>query len=322
MQALQDHRLAAFAGLGAAMLAIEWGVTRTAAFTHGRVVPVAVLFDLVVVLPLLFVLVVLRPSRRPVFAATPVLALGGTFAGLLLAGHPGMKGLLQVSGAVVEVAMVVLLVRRLRGAARQFGSTAGDDLLVRIGALTDPVLRVLGAELAVVHYAFAGPFLRPRRTEHEFAYTAESGAGGLLLGVGMLILFEGIAVHFLLAAWSPRVAWIHAGLGAYSLLWLAAAYQAARLRPVVLTPDRLLVRTSLLWAAAVPRAAIVSVTPVDGVARERETLRAAFGTAPNLLLSLSEPVKARGLLGLERTVSRIALHVDEPARLARALFRE
>jgi len=297
------------------MLLVEWGVTRTAMFARGNVVPAAVFVDLVVVLPLLFVLLVLRPAGRPPLEATPVLALGGTVAGALLAGHPGTRVLLQAGGVLAEVAVLTLLVRRLRGAAHQLRSTDGDDVLARVGALTDPVLRVLGAELAVVYYAFAGPFLRPRRVEGAFPYTEESGAGGLLLGAGLLVVCEGIGVHFLLAAWSVRLAWIHAGLNLYTLVWFTAAYHAARLRPVSLSPDRLLIRTSLLWTVAIPRTAIDAVTPIDGTPPGKGILRAAFGAPPNLLLSLREPVKARGLLGLERSVSRVALYVDEPARL-------
>jgi hypothetical protein len=104
------------------------------------------------------------------------------------------------------------------------------------------------------------------------------------------------------------------------LLWLVAAYQAARLRPVLVTADTLLVRASLLWTAAVPRAAIASVTDVVEAPRGRGgVLEAALGTAPVLLVTLSVPVEAQGLMGLRRTVTRIALHVDDPAGLRAAL---
>jgi hypothetical protein len=50
-----------------------------------------------------------------------------------------------------------------------------------------------------------------------------------------------------------------------------------------------------------------------------EVLRAAFGTSPELLVTLTEPLPARGLLGIQRRVTGIALYLDEPDRPVAAL---
>jgi hypothetical protein len=180
------------------------------------------------------------------------------------------------------------------------------------------VLRLLGVELAVIYYAFS----RPRRrapVAGELSYTEKSGVGGLLLGLGLLVAMEGLSVHLLLRGWSTRAAWVHAGLNVYALVWLVAAFRAARLRPLVLSPARLLVRTSLFWTVAIPREHIASVAFIEEMPRGKGVLRAAFGAAPNLLLTLSEQVQARGPLGIERSVARVALYVDEPEQLEAAL---
>ncbi len=52
--------------------------------------------------------------------------------------------------------------------------------------------------------------------------------------------------------------------------------------------------------------------------REKGAVRAALGTAP-VLLTLTRPVVARGPFGIHRSVRRIALYVDGPARLKAAL---
>jgi hypothetical protein len=108
-------------------------------------------------------------------------------------------------------------------------------------------------------------------------------------------------------------------LSVYTLLWLAAAFQAARLRPVVVSEDQLLVRSSLLWTVEVPRDAIECVRAVDDAPRDKRVLRAALGTSPVLLVTLKRPVRALGPFGTHRTVDAIALYVDEPARLRAAL---
>jgi hypothetical protein len=316
---LQARKVRVFAAFAAAGVCVEWAITRTAAFHRGPAVPFAVLFDLVVVLPLLFAAVVLRPARRPLVDAAPVLAVGAFVAGALLATRADVRVALHLAGAAAELAVLTLFARRVRKAATELRTAGRDDLLLQTAALTDPVLRIAGAELVVLYYALVGPFVRRPPRPNDFTYREESGLGGLLFALGLVTAMEGLAVHLLLHAWSARAAWVLAALSAYGLLWLLAAFQAARLRPVTLSDDCLLVRTSLLWTAAVPRDSIGSVAAISEIEREKGTLHAALGTAPVLLLTLTRPVVARGPLGLHRSVRRIALYVDEPARLQAAL---
>jgi hypothetical protein len=159
---------------------------------------------------------------------------------------------------------------------------------------------------------------RPLRAG-EFAYTEQSGLGGLLLGLGLLLSVEGLAAHFLVYAFCPRAAWVLAASNVYALVWLAAAYQAARLRPVSLTDERLVVRTSLLWTVDVPRELLAAVSLTDPGRRGRGVLRAAVGIAPAVWITLARPVTARGPFGVRRRVTTLALYVDEPMRLAAAL---
>jgi len=307
-----------FALLAAAVMAVEWAIAHAPALQHVRLVPFAVLLDLVVVLPLVFALAVLRPAGRPVLDASWVFALGALVAGVLLASRPEVHAPLAMVGAMSEVLIVVGIVRRVRALAKHEGPKS-DDFLLRMQALPDVLSRAVGAELAVFHYGLLGPRIRRATRAGEFAYTETSGFGGVLLMLGVVAVSEGIAVHFVLMEYAPRAAWVHLAVNVYGLLWLVAAYQAARLRPVVVTEDTLLVRASLLWTAEVPRAAIASVTDVVEAPRGRGVLKAALGTTPVLLVTLSAPIEARGLMGLRRQVTRIALHVDDPAGLRAAL---
>src|SRR4051812_18111739 len=106
MTAIRNHRGAVFAALAALVLAVEWTVTRSAAFARGGAVPVAVFADVVLGLPLLFGLVVLRPAGRPVLDVAPVLALGVLIAGVLLGTRPETRTLVRVFGPLSEVAVV------------------------------------------------------------------------------------------------------------------------------------------------------------------------------------------------------------------------
>ena len=243
MAGLPARRLLPFAAFATLAVCTEWMITRTATFQRGPVVPRAVLFDLVVVLPLLFAAVVLRPARRPLLDAAPVLALGAFVAATLLATRTDLRIPLRVTGAVAELAVLTLLVRRVRKATSELRGAASDNLLLQVGSLTDPVLRIAGAEFLVLYYALVGPFVRRPARANEFGYTEESGLGGLLFALGFVTTMEGLGMHLLLHAWSARAAWVLTALSAYTLLWLLAAFHAARLRPVVLSGDHLLVRS-------------------------------------------------------------------------------
>ncbi len=63
----------------------------------------------------------------------------------------------------------------------------------------------------------------------------------------------------------------------------AAAYQAARLRPVVVFSDTLLFRFSLLWTAEIPRSKIAAVEPIKTMPEDKTILRAVFGDEPEKL---------------------------------------
>ena len=322
MTAIRSSRVHVFAGLAGLLLCVEWAITRTAVFQRGGIVPAAVLFDLVVCLPVVFGLLVLRPAKRSAIEVAPVVAVGAMAATVLLASRPEMGWPVRAAGGASEALVLAYLVRRLGKAGGQLRDGQGDDLLMRIAALTDPVLRIAGAEAAVLYYAFVGPWVkRPLRRDslvREFSYL-DGGLGGLLFGLGVMATVEGIAVHVVLLGSSARVAWLSTAVHAYGIVWLVAAYQAARLRPVVLRPERLLLRTSLLWTVAIPLASLAKVeTPVD-VPRGSDVLNAAPGTQAQLLLTLNQAVVAQGPFGLTKKVTRVALYVDDPAALLEAL---
>jgi hypothetical protein len=307
--------------LVAALVAVEWTVTRSQAFARGGPVPLAVLLDLVVVLPLGYALLA-SPTRRSLAAlaelAAPLFALGAALAAVLLRSRPEARPALAVTGGIAEVAVVALLVGRARRAARELGASAHADFLDRVAGLTDPLSRLLALELGVLYYALVGPRRPPPTGPGVFGYTG-GGLGSLIFGLGFVATMEGAAVHLALRAAHPRLALAFAAANAYGLVWLWALWQGARLRPIALTEEALVVRVSLLWTAVVPRSAIANVTRIDEARRDKATLRAALGTSPTLLVTLVAEVVARGPLGLTRRVTRVALAVDEPDRLAAAL---
>lgn len=315
----KPRRVPLFATLAAVALTIEWLVVHSAAGMQTHLIPHAVLIDLVLVLPSVFYLLVLRPERRPLLEAAPLATLGSVVAAVLLAGRQEASGLVLWVGILAELAVFVLLWQKLSAAARQFKAAGGsDDPILRLEALPEHWLRVVGLELIVLYYAFVSR----RRVATEpgaFSYTEKSGLGGLLFALGFVTIVEGLVVHFLLSQWRPVAGWVFTALHIYTLLWLRAAYQAACLRPIVVRNGTLLFRFSLLWSAEVPLEKLLSIEPLKSMPDDKAVLRAAFGDDPQLLLTFSEPITVKGLFGRQRQITQLALYVDNPEALRQAL---
>ncbi|WP_395138644.1 hypothetical protein [Armatimonas sp.] len=314
------RRMPIFAALAAGILTVEWGISHSLAFSKESLLPYAVLADLVVILPMVYYFLVLRPTKRAPLEAAPVAVIGSLIAAVLLTARHEVADLVLWSGILAELAVLVFLGQKLHTAAHQFNAAGrADDPLLRLEAMPERWVRLLGLELIVLYFAFVGPRVRRTRAENEFGYTEKSGVGGLLFALGFVTVVEGLLVHVLLRQWHPVAGWIFTGLHVYTLLWLAAAYQAARLRPVVVFTDTLLFRFSLLWTAEIPRSKIAAVEPIKTMPEDKTILRAVFGDEPQLLLTLTEPVAVRGLFGICKRVLQIALSVDEPEKLQAAL---
>jgi hypothetical protein len=131
-------------------------------------------------------------------------------------------------------------------------------------------------------------------------------------------------MHLVVRLWSDTVAWLLSALGVYAVLWMAADYQAVRLRPVVATHDALLVRVGLRWSVSIPYTQIEQVQPRGKESLSKRTpgyLHAALLTDPKMVLVLRGTVRARGPYGIEKEVRRVGLAVDEADRL-RAVLAE
>ena len=164
---------------------------------------------------------------------------------------------------------------------------------------------ILATEAAAVAYA-VGSWRKPTPTDGFSTYRERSYL--VLVGVfSFLVIVETAGVHLALTYLSTTVAWVMTALSAYALLWIVGDTQAVRLQPVRLADEGLAVARGLRWRAEVPYAAIASAEPAEGA----PTTALRFGPiGTNVVLSLSEPVVARGLFGRRRETREIALTID------------
>jgi len=325
MRTFTGQRPACFALFAALLVCAEWGVTRSSLLHRSSLIPWAVACDLLCVLPGMYALLVLRPASRPLSELAPVILVTTLLASWLLGQESQLRVPLYVLGAVAEVGCVAAFSLHLIKQRSQPRRERGD-LLLHVQTLENPVARFVGLELCVLYYAC----IAPRRshsgaTHDEAAPTAVrtfyhgSQARQTLAMIGVASVMEAIPLHFLLSAYTPRLSWVVLALSAYGLLWVVGAYRALRLRPLLVYPEHVLLRLSLLSSADVKRSELLSIEPCATSALEPGVTRMTLASRPNLLIQLRSPVRVYGFLGRSTYTTRIAIAVEQPEQLIHAL---
>jgi hypothetical protein len=148
--------------------------------------------------------------------------------------------------------------------------------------------------------------------------TARSGS--LTAGLSAVILIETLAVHFLLAARHPAVAWLVTALSLAAVVYLVRDYQALGRGSVRVADDRLLLAVGRRYNFELPLAGIERVIqpsfrdlPAPGTNQGRDYLNLTKPASPNVLITLKAPVRVRLPGGVHRTVRRLSVHLDDPA---------
>lgn len=159
----------------------------------------------------------------------------------------------------------------------------------------------------------------------EFTYRS-ARSGGLLAGLGLALLVETVALHLWLVERHPVLAWTLTVVSLATLLWLAADYHAVGRGAVRLSEDALDVRIGHRFAARLPRAEVASVVrarwrdlPAAGTPAAAGYMNLTKPATPNVLVTLVAPTRIRLPGGIQRSVQRLGLHLDEPDLFLSAL---
>lgn len=320
-----------FVVLAAGLVATEHYAVHRPDLARLPLLPPAVEFDLLVVLPGLFYVLVVRRYRLPL--RTVAAAFGGGLAlshWLLPAGGLPVLAWAGRLAQVLELLTLGYAVGRLRRIRRGYRAAQrhSADFMDNLLAAGQPVLgrcnELLMTEVAVLHYGLLGhgAAVEVGAGEQAFSSHQKSGFGALLAALGGLSMVEMAAAHLVLAHWYPRLAWGLTVASAYGLLWLLAHGQAVRRRPVLVAGRALKLRVGFCYRATLAISQIAAIQEIkDAPPAAPGLLNAAklLLTPPNLLLRLAAPQVVQGPFGQRRLVSRLALYVDEPGALRQLL---
>jgi hypothetical protein len=283
------RRLAPAALALAAVYAASATLVLTGLVAHSQAMATGVVLDLTLTAAALVYWLAVRPGWLRPARLVSVVWLGIGMARLLVPGSWAMRHVLLVVGPALEATVVVLAMRSPR------------------------LRRALRTEWEALAYGLGGWFRRAPVAGYSFVRGRPWAA---VVGlVAFLVLVETTALHVALAPHSALAAWIATGSSLYALAWIAGDYHALRLGGLDVGDAALVLRFGLRWRVEIPWANVTDVVATEspGDANDRGLLVCRV-LRVDVLLTLREPVVAYGPFGLRRSVRRLALAVDDPAR--------
>ncbi len=331
--------LLAFVLLATALVTLEPRLVLPAA-GDPRLLEVGVTADLLLMPPLLYWLLLVRPGLARAWTVLVVFVAAAAAAELVLpAGRRGTLHALRWLPAAGELGLLAFLAVRVRRGVRTAGA-ASADVLDRTRAAAAQVFGsgvvadAVAYEAALLAYLFArgkAPTVAGEVAEGEvaaggaaagaFTFHRKSGYGGLLFAMVLAVSAETLPVHLLVSRWSGLAAWILTALSVYTVVWLLADYRALARRPTRVDARVLRLRFGLRWSLDLPLAHVRHVSDLvpPGTDKRSVDLRLALPGARWLVVELAEPVPARGPYGVRRSVRTIGLALDDPEAFRRAL---
>lgn len=135
----------------------------------------------------------------------------------------------------------------------------------------------------------------------------------------LVLVSEGLGIHLWLVHRHALLAWIFTLTTLSAMVWLALDYRAFGQGVVALESDELELKVGRRFDFRLPRASIVSATkpvwrdlPEPGMPASADYINLMKQATPNILLTLSDPVRIKLPAGRSKNVKRIAMHLDEP----------
>jgi hypothetical protein len=160
---------------------------------------------------------------------------------------------------------------------------------------------------------------------HITTFPLEGGlSASFAVGLGLVIAIEGIILHVWIATRSQPWAWAIAALNVATIAWLWWEYKSTATARLVVSADCVEIDAGSRLRCRVPRSLIAGADKAtwrsvpddfaDGWANTAKPLE------PNVILTLSEPVRGRLALGITKSVSRIGLRVADPDAVSRTIL--
>lgn len=310
-------------GIPLALLCLLVGLMNSSLLQSNSGLSAAITADLLFTVPLVYFLLI-RKTDIPKITVIPVMVLGVVVGSNFLPtesqthlelfktyGLPLIE--LSVLGLIVfKVRKGILAYRGLKGNAPDFYDTLKQTCAQ---VLPKKLVNAFATEIAVFYYGFVR-WKKPVPTANVFTYHQRSGSSTLWGALLMIILIETFALHFLLATWSPTVAWVLTVLSSYTAIQFLAFSKSLAQRPHELGANQLILRYGILKETAIDFENIEHIelarTGIKDDPMHRRLSALGELETYNVILRLKKAQVMHGLYGIQRTYNTLALHVDDP----------
>jgi len=277
-----------------------------------------------------------RPSLQEFLTKAGLLSAFGALFGYLL--FPGVREVLTrildrnqvafaVAYAAIELLVLYLLVRKVRGMLRASGNVEAilrTSLSEKFGA--GWVGRFAYFEARIWYY---GLFMRRGSKpafegKEHFSYAYNDGNVHHQFCVVMLLILDMPISHFIThLAISGRMALLVTILAAWNVLYFVAQYRASHVRPVSLDERTLYIRYGVLSRdRQIPLHMIARAVPMkDSDERLPGELRYRQFGSLNVAIELHAGSTLTNFFGVASPVTRVAMSMDDPVRFMQAVCR-
>lgn len=282
------------------------------------VISMALAFDFMIFIPLFSYFFIIRKYSLPSLLVLPLIGFGGFLVlQLIPAEH---QGIILPFGAVALIAEVSIagraitrFVRTVRCSMAQ-GNDPSSWFTAAFFEITHSkrASKLAGLELSTMFYVFFSWRRKPDIPEQTtgFSYHKESNYSALVFGLLFVTVIETLGVHLFVSRWSLLMAWIFTASSAYMMLWFIGNYRATLLRPILITPTAVVVRSGLHFMAEIPRDRIACLSKEKPDFPKKELMN--FGTFgdPFCWIVLNDVVATETAFGGMRKLRALGISPD------------
>lgn len=172
------------------------------------------------------------------------------------------------------------------------------------------------AELRAFRYVFQRKAGASSGGRVVFFLAERDGIKGVYLAILVLSLFEIPAVHVMLHAWRPSLAWAVLVPSLVSVLYFYGLFNALTARPTAITATELQIRLGLEFTLTTPLSNIAHVKRSSPASEPLPAtiIRTSKSSRPTLVIQFHQPVHGVRAFGRTQVGDAVALSTTDDAR--------
>lgn len=319
----QKHYLV-FIALFFVIVLVEQWIVSTPQFYQKSILPLAVSIDLIIILPVLYFFIVVKPLKvNKLSVLGVVMACMGIGYWMIPKGYQDYLNYAEIALIAIELGVFIWVLTKIQKVIKEYKQLEKieADFIKNIHQAFETHLgnsffiHFFVSELIMLRYGlFFWIYQKKNIQENEFTMHQESAfvpTFSVLVFVGLI---EMVVVHILLMNSNPILLWVLTGLSLYSLIFLIAYMVSIVRRKIDIVESHVSIRVGKVWNFEIDKSNILEILSIKDIEKDKNILNAAsfLMTQPNLLIKLRNKITIKGLYGIKKEINQIALVLDKP----------